>query len=224
MKEVKCKLYKFEELSDEVRKKLVEKNQFDVGYDMMDASNEEYECTLIAFEKLFGCKVHYEVSYCGCNWWVEDFYPIGEFCNEISAKEIKGKYVLRVINSFYDDLFPYKRYWGKFKWDENGKPLTRTRYSKITRNYDGCPLTGVCYDFAILEPIIDYLKKPNWNLSLKKLVEKCLSTFFNEWVKEYEYYCENTDDCIEEQLKERWNKELFFEDGKMFDGTFEEVA
>ena len=224
MKQVTCKLYKFEELSDEVREKLVEKNRFDVGYDMMDGPNDEYECTLIAFEKLFGCKVHYEVSYCGSNWWVEDFYPIGEYCNEISAKEIKGKYVLRVINSFYDDIFPRKLYWGKFKWDENGKPLTRKRYSNITRSYEGCPLTGVCYDFAILKPIFDYLKKPNWDLSLKELVEECLRAFFYEWRKEYEYYCDNTENCIEEELSERWSNEMFFEDGKMFDGIYEVVV
>ena len=224
MKQVTCKLYKFEELSDEVREKLVEKNRFDVGYDMMDGPNDEYECTLIAFEKLFGCKVHYEVSYCGSTWWVEDFYPIGKYCNEISAKEIKGKYVLRVINSFYDDIFPRKLYWGKFKWDENGKSLTRKRYSNITRSYEGCPLTGCCYDFTILQPIFDYLKKPNWDLSLKDLVNECLFAFFNEWRKEYEYYCDNTDNCIEEELSERWSNEMFFEDGKMFDGIYEVVV
>ena len=224
MKEVRCKLYKFEELSDKVKKELIEKNRWEVAYDVMDIQGDEYEFTLKAFENLFGIKVHYEVDYCGCNWSVEDFYPIGEYCNEISAKELKGKYILRVINSFYNDLFPFKRYWGEFKWDENRNSLTKTRYSKILRNYEGCPLTGVIYDITILQPIMDFLKKPNMEISLMDLVRDCLSRFFDQWYKDYEYWCDNTDNCLEEELENLFENDYFFEDGRIFNGIIEDAA
>lgn len=225
MKEVKCKLYRFEELSDKVRHEIVEKKRWDVGYEAMECRNVEYRATLEKFEKLFGIDVSYEVDYCGERHCIKsDFYPIGEYCNEISAKELYGKYVLRVLNQIYDDIFPKKRFWGKFKWDENGKSLTKTRYSKILRNYDGCPLTGVCYDVTILEPIKNFLRKPDVKISLWDLVEECLDKFFEEWYKEYEYCCDN-DEFIEEELRERWfEDDLFFEDGRKFDGIYDDAA
>jgi len=64
MKEVTCKLFRFNELSEEVRKELIEKNRWDLAYDVMDCRGSEYMATLEAFEKLFGINVrNWEVDY-----------------------------------------------------------------------------------------------------------------------------------------------------------------
>jgi len=225
MKEVTCKLFRFNELSEEVRKELIKKNRWDLAYNVMDCRESEYRATLEAFEKLFGINVrNWEVDYCGCRFCLEDFYPIGEYCNEISAKEIKGKYILRILNQHWNELFPFKRFWGKFQWDENGKSLTRKRYSKILRNYDGCPLTGICYDYDILEPIMEWLKNPDMKISFYDLLDNCVGKFFRAWQKEYEYWCDNEDNCLEEEFENRHEDDWFFSDGREFVGIYEDAA
>ncbi len=225
MKKVTCNLFRFNELSEEVRKNLIEENKFELAYDVMECFNSEYEATLKAFEKLFDCEVRkWQVDYCGSNYILSDFYPIGEYCNEISAKEIKGKYLLRVLNGIYDDIFPFKNFWGKFHYDENGKCTVKERRSKVLRNYDGCPLTGVCYDAAILEPIMNFLTKPDMNLSLYDLVDECVSNFFNVWQKEYDFWCENKENCLEEEYENRHEDDWYFSDGRIFDGIIETAA
>jgi len=40
---------------------------------------------------------------------------------------------------------------------------TKKKLSRVfrTNNIENCPLTGVCYDYDFLKPIIDFLKKPD---------------------------------------------------------------
>lgn len=54
--------------------------------------------------------------------------------------------------------------------------------SRVILGYeDNCPLTGMCYDYYLLKPIIDYYD--TWctypeNFSLEDLIEKCYNIFF----------------------------------------------
>ena len=228
MKKVLCKLYHFGELSEDVRKSLIEKERWDLGYGAMEGYSIERIDTLKKFEEIFNVYVYYEVDYC------RDFNRVefndevifsgydSEDYFEILADEVCGKLLLRYLNSKWIDLHYPKKYYGKFKWDENGKSITKKRTSRIKWE-DCCPLTGVCYDEDILKPIRNYLKKPDMTLTLKDLIEECVENFVRQWHEEYEYCCDN-DDFLAEEFERIHEDELFFADGTMFKGTFEEIA
>ena len=77
-------------------------------------------------------------------------------------------------------------------------------YSAITKQ-TSCPLTGYCMDDDILQPIYEFLKKPNNNTNLLDLLESC----FDAWVKagnaDIDY--QNSDEFIIEEIT---NNELLF--------------
>lgn len=229
MKKVLCKLYRFEELSEDVQKSLIEEKRWDLGYGAMDVNSDEREQTLKEFSKVFGITVKYRVDYCEgfCRTEFDDdaiysaYDKDGEYY-EILADEVSGKLLLRYLNSKFLDLHYPKKYWGEFKWDENGKSITKKRCSRILWE-DCCPLTGVCYDEDILEPIRKYLKKPDKTITLKDLIEDCVDKFICSWHQEYEYCCDN-DDFLFEEFENKHSEDLFFEDGKKFEGIYEEVA
>lgn len=228
MKEVKIKLFEFDELSEKVRKSLIEKERWDLGDRAMECYSDERQGTLNAFEEVFGVHLEYQVDY--CEYWcrlkfdddaIFSGYKNGEYF-EILAEEVSGKLLLRYLNSKFLDLHYPKKFWGKFKWDENGKSLTKKRCSRILWE-DCCPLTGVCYDEDILEPIREFLKKPDMNLTLKDLLEKCTDKFILGWYKEWEYCCDN-EEFLEEEFGAVHEDDLFFEDGTRFQGILEDVA
>lgn len=231
MKEVKVKLYKFEELSEEVRKSIVDKERWNVGYKTMDCYASDYEGTLKKFSELMGVKVHYEVDYCGYHFFF-DFQNDHAFGNYwldycISHEECTGKLLRRWLNNnFMPFALDAKKYY-KYDagYDREKHRWNKQRFSKIQReSWDNCPLTGMCYDYEVMQPIVETLAKPiSKSFSLKDLVEKCLGNLFSAWHEEYEYWCD-TDSAIEEQLT-NWNEgNLFYEDGTKFNGIYEEAV
>lgn len=220
MKKVLCKLFKFEELSKEVRQKIVEEKTTEIAYDVMSYYNQDYMGTLEKFSEIMGIKVNYEIDY-GGKWFNVKFtsdYPLmGSYLGkELYAEDICGKYLRRWMNNNFSWVKPMKRFY------KNGKK----RVSRILEeSLDSCPMTGMCYDCFITEVIKEKLSKPiPNNYSLEDIVFDALENFFSEWQKEYEYWCDNANDCIEEELRQRWEEKLFFADGTMFNGTFEEIA
>ena len=180
MKQVTLNLYKFEELSDEVRAKIVEQKRIDLGYSIMDCSNSEYQATLAKFENIIGIKVNYEVDYCGQQFsfsWNEMPY---EGYVDFTADEVKGKLLLRFLNKIYYQVRG-RKYYGKLIPHEvdSDHPAGLEhvkRYSRIMWEEDNCPLTGMCYDCYILHPIMEWHKKPDWKISLEDLICECLHT------------------------------------------------
>ena len=80
----------------------------------------------------------------------------------------------------------------------------------ITNNLENCPFTGVCYDFDFLEPIIDFLKKPNKNTTAQDLCDSMPS--LNDIAqRDYDYY--TSDECILETFQA--NGYEFDENGKI---------
>lgn len=229
MKEVKIKLFEFNELSEEVRKSLIEKERWDLGGREMEFNSSDRRNTLTEFEKTFGVKLRYEVDYCGswCNLKFDDdaifsgYKDDGEYF-EILAEEVSGKLLLRYLNSKFLDLHYPKKFWGKWKFDESGTSITKKRCSRIFWE-DCCPLTGVCYDEDILAPIRDFLKKPDMSLTLKDLLEKCTDEFIHYWRKEWEYCCDN-EAFLAERFEDVHAGDFFYEDGTKFNGIYEEVA
>lgn len=108
--------------------------------------------------------------------------------NRYSSDLFKPKYIKTLDREFYSKAFICK-----VKTRQNGDKYTQI-YSKNKISTD-CPLTGVCYDNNILQPVYDFLKKPT-NDTLKDLfrdiesaIEKCYSDmdtwlYSEEFIKE----------------------------------------
>lgn len=80
-----------------------------------------------------------------------------------------------IHNNWYDDIFKPKIYY------KNGK----RRCSKITRVAD-CPLTGYYMDMETLNPIIDFLQKPDGR-NLRQLLNDCFKSFHKACEDDYDY-------------------------------------
>jgi len=224
-------LYSFDELSEEVRKSLVEAQSFELGYDVMECYASDYEGTLKKFEELMGIKVNYSVDYCAYSFsfkFTTESYLMGDWNGETFYEdEICGKLLRRWLNrEFLPYALPAKHFVNyDAGYNREKRHWNKQRWSKIQReSFDNCPLTGMCYDYDVLEPIIKRLSKPiPKNFSLKDMVNESLDALFSAWHKEYEYWCDNEDNCLEEEFRRRHEDELFFADGIIFNGTFDEA-
>ena len=224
MKEVKTKLYSFDELKEDIQDIIIAEQQY--HRDFAEDYYAEYEETLGAFEELMGINVtNWSVNSCCYNYRVE--YAISAYSDgyyhDVDGEEITGKYLWRyIMNNVWNDMFPRKKFYSSNAgYNREKKRWNKQRYSKVIREqWDNCVLTGVCYDYDILKPIADYLSKPiNDNYTLEDLVHDCLDNFFSAWQHEIEY-C-NSYDGVKKWLLEFDDSE-YFENGKVFNGVYEE--
>ena len=225
MIETKLQLYKYDELSKEVRQQIINDKCFEIGYSVMDGYAQDYKSTLDKFEELMGISVRsYNVDYCGYNFDFEfdSDELLGSWLGkEFGADDICGKYLRRYLNEFMYKALPQKRYI-KYEagYNEELNRWNKQRISRIsTKSWKDCPLTGMCYDYDILKPIVDCLSKPIPDTySLTDLVQDTLDNFFSAWKREYEYWCDNKDNCLDEELSNRYCDNYFYEDGTMYNG------
>lgn len=148
--------------------------------------------------------------------------------NDIYAEELCGKLLFRYINN---NIMPYitqGRYYSSSGKYINEKYTYKYRRSRIIKSVgDDCPLTGMCYDFYLLEPIIKYYK--TWcsypdNFSLTDLIEQCYGSFFKCWHEEYEYWA-NDENAIREELhNNQYEGRLYYMDGRVYSGPLNDVA
>lgn len=221
----KVKLYEFSELPEQIRKQMIDEKRWDIGYGAMEVNLRDRKDTLHEFERIFGIKVDFQVDY--CTYWSRVKYNNYAYegwndCAwyQIDYDEVEGSLLLRFLNSKFDSLNERKTYWGHGKYDENGKYLgCKKRKSRIQWDSD-YPLTGVCYDKDILQPIRDFLKKPHKNWTLKDLIEDCVDSFLSSWHKDYEYCCDN-EDFLEEEMENLYEGDLFYANGVKFEGVYE---
>ena len=225
MKEVKIKLYTFDELEEKIQDIIIEQNQY--KHDFAEDYYSDWEATLKAFEKLTCVKVkNWSVDSCSYDYRFEftmlTYIPDG-FLHEVDGEKIKGKLLWRwIMNNVWDNIFPRKEYY-KFEsgYNREKKRCPKQRMSHIFReNWDNCVLTGVCYDYDILKPIADYLSNPyKEDYTLYDLVTDCLDNFFTAWKNEIEY-C-NSYKGIKEWMLE-CDTDEYYANGKVFDGVLEE--
>lgn len=219
MREVKCKLYKFEELSEEAQKKVIDRERDDIQRLHIDAWESEYRDSLKEFCELFGIDVrHWEVDSCSYDYrfrFKNDVY-------ERDAEDVTGKYLARFMRDIHKYVFKGKYLSSKGHLGEDGKWVYgKSKNSKILLvDYD-CPLTGYCGDNFILHPVWEWFKKPDYNKSLYDLVDDCLDSFFKEWRDDME--SGGTDEYVREELLTD-EDEIYCEDGTLFRGICEPDA
>ena len=225
MKEVSMKLYTFSELSEEVRKSIVDRERFEVMYSAMECYSSDWENSLKKFEDLTDTTLRgWEVGYCACHTGRVSFNhdgPIlGDYENGLYAHEIKGRHLFRYLNN---NILPYimskKTYWGKFHYGENGRCTgAKKRTSRIVVSEDVCTLTGYCGDYSLIKTILDYCRE--WpkhpETTLEDLYAECYAKFMSDWRDDYQGCA--SDEFVEEELENSSMYEdcLYFDDGTKF--------
>jgi len=230
MIEKTIKLYRWQELSKEVRNDIIDRNNFDFGYEIMEDYGRDYEQSLKSFCDAMGIDVDYSVDYCAYHFrfvFKDDDYLLGDFeHNGMYAEDVCGKYLRRYLNKYViDKIFPYKEYLGRY--DREKRCYVHRKVSNIIREkLHDCPLSGCSYDITLLSPIVDCLSNViKDDYSLNDLINECLDKFFEEWHKDYEYWCDNEDDCLDEWLTNcRYCDKYFYEDGTEYHGSIEEIG
>ena len=225
MKELTIKVYSFDELSKEVQDKIIERERWDVMDNAMECSRMEFDDTLKEFERITDSRVTcYDVGYCG--------YNFGRVCSDKLAfegfdlEDLSGKLLFRYISN---EIMPYlirgKYYSTCGKYDKNGKYTYKSRRSKVLMEcFEGCPLSGVCYDCDVLEPLFDYYR--NWarpeyrSLTFRDVMERCYDRLFNTLYMEYEYRA--SDESVREELSVR--EDYYYEDGTKCEGYIYSAA
>lgn len=219
MKEITVKVYKFNELDERAKEKVVERWQS--RCDFADPYSSEYEATLKKFERIMGIEIrNWSVDSCRYDYRVVfdlvTLIPNGDY-REVDGDEIHGKYLWRyIMNNVWYNMFPSKKFYDvNAGYDREKKRWNKQRFSWVIReDWKDCVLTGMCYDYDILKPIADYLSKPyNDNYTLRDLVEDCLDNFFTAWRNEIEY--DNSYEGVSEWIENCCDDE-YLEDGSVF--------
>ncbi len=181
-------LYKLEELSEAAKENALHQLRDDEDFFATDNRN-----TLDAFEKIFPITVK--------DWEYGYHNHIGfTFDAEEEISELSGiRLMAYIYNNYFSDLWRGKWYY------KNGKE----RRSKVIFD-NSLPLTGYFTDDAILEPIFNFLKKPD-GTTFYDLLYDCLQSWIYACNKDAEY--QRSEEALLEMAEA--NDYLFDEHGRI---------
>jgi len=133
----------------------------------------------------------------------------------------EARETLRMFISLFDDIFNVE--WGynptsghaRANWDDdNIEALKGVRLWKYInsqymhrKNTDGalyiegypnCPLTGICFDYTILEPIAEFMEHPDTSFTFDDLIQRCLDAWIAECVGDWAH--QSSEDYIREEI------------------------
>lgn len=206
---VRTKVYKFSELSEQAKENAIEQFR-NHNYD-----NQHYYDEIIASVKavvdLFGLKT-------GNRQWSDLRHShIDDTILQLSGVRLY-KYL---VNNYYSYLFTPKYIksidrpvkWKQFicKVNKGMKGEYTILYSK-QKTDNCCVLTGICYDNDILQPVYDFLARPDKSTTFEDLInaiEGAISQTFDnteEWL--------NSDGFIKDEIEA--NDYEFTQDGRQF--------
>lgn len=199
MQEIKVNVYSLNELDEWARNKA--HNDYLEGL-YIDAS--EFRDTIEAFENVFPIK------------------RVGDFFNpsyEDNVGEFMGARLMAYIwNNYKSALFK-----GKYYQVKNNEKVTHRRvkakqcrngwfnayYSAITLE-NSCPLTGMCYDNTMLQPVYDALEG-KFNGTFDDMLRACYTEIDAAWEQECDY--RQSYAAFEEDSEGK----LFFKDGRVYE-------
>lgn len=234
MKTINLTVFSFDELSENVQKKIIERERWNVMEQCMDDYDIDYKKSMEAFEDLTDTNVYgWEVGYERYDFSYEFKYkdPIYEhpidYHRDIFPENLCGKLLFRYINN---NIMPYiikGKYFSTSGKYIDGKYKYRHKYSRVMFDYgDNCPLTGMCYDYYLLKPIIDYYNV--WctypeGFSLEDLMRQCYDNFFKSWHEEYEHWADDEDAIREELHHNQYEGQLYYENGEAHAGPLNKI-
>ena len=190
MREIKQKIYTFNELSEDAKEKArldwLEDAYFHYGDNLIESLKKfenEFPIQINYWEyDEWSCRVSYEI--------LLDDYDDYEFDEDENKEDIielyKGEELKKYLMEYYE----------KFTEDTSE---------------ECCPLTGCCSDYAVLDPIYEFIKNPT-DIDFRELLESCIENFEEVVVKEYE--CFNSEEFFKEACYGCGFE--FYEDGTMY--------
>jgi hypothetical protein len=231
VKTVNITLYTFDDLADDVQKEIIESERWNIMESCMDAYGTDYRASLKEFEEIFNvtCRdwsVDYSAFFYRFRIEKEEAF---EWCRTdnseydyIKLSSLKGKLLMRYLQN---KILPYitkGKYYGKLKGVyPNAKHIKR--YSKVLQECS-CPMTGTIYDHFLLDPILEYLEKPDASTTYRHLIDLCLNKFFDTWHKEYEYWTDDENAIREELHNNQYEDRLYYKDGTVSNIPVSECA
>lgn len=234
MRSINVNVFTFDELSDEVRAKMVEDNRYEFQGDAMYMDWEDmWSPTIEKFEELFNVKlgingagrwhrnVTFNEEYFFDNGEIGDFPDFnGQY--SIRMDELSGEKLRNYIDTIFSECMKSKTFFGK--------NYEKRRKSRIFKEWEDCPLTGCCSDISILEPIAEYLNHKKGDYGWKKsdgtininwkrytfqdLMEACAESIIKDIKSSSDYYL--SDKYILEELYNRHDGDEFLADGSVF--------
>jgi hypothetical protein len=189
MKTIEINLYSFDELGEKAKEKAI--NNFRNTHDNYHIFSEIIDtCKKVA--ALFGLKFGREYATLLTGHIDDDILNL--------SGERLYKYI---VNNYWYDLFTpkYKKHInrelkGKQFIFKSGKDYKGEKYTFIySRNFfdNDCVLTGVCWDYDILKPVYDFLKKPEKDTNFQNLIDEigwAIQKTFNDcedWLNSREF-------------------------------------
>lgn len=133
---------------------------------------DEAKQTMREFAELFGVRItSYELGY-GRGTHIR--FSTGSMLEE-GAAELSGVRAFKWINNNIDEKF----------WNEGAKN-------------GSCPLTGVCFDCNVLDPLVDFMKQPS-DKTIEELIQDCFDSLEDAVSEDvlYHYGDEATKEHIE---------------------------
>lgn len=175
MREIRIKLYTFEELSSSAKNRAWEEwANTPEEFSMSD----EYRATLEAFEKAFDVKVY--------RWYVDENTFNYSFAHNREPAEGDHLRFAKWVWNNYAEAIQRGKYYGKMIYQEGKRPRHVSRYSKATIEYT-CNLTGFVGDMAITDPVWKCIHYKEVFFTYDQLIDACLESFFTEWRDQMEY-------------------------------------
>ncbi len=184
------KIYKINELPLEAQEK-AHKKYLGEGFEYFCI--EEASDSLKAFAGVFPIKVkNYELSPHS-----HSFVDFAMTCDDEIA-ELSGQRLATYIwNNYRRNIFK-----GKYYYMTNGRVGgigfgAKFRRSKIQFE-SSCPLTGYCLDDDLLDPIIEFMRRPR-AINFQELIDECLDAWVKATVADmesqesFEYFIEHAD-------------------------------
>jgi len=214
METVEIKLYKFSELSEEVKEKAINQyreNEYKHTPWFIDEVNQCFE----KFADIFSIEwrnIDYEEPY------RNDYH----LTFDDNILNLTGQRLATYIwNNYKSDLFKHK-YLKSFDDHKNHKRVKNYTAKRTGNKYcsyysaiqldNSCVLTGMCYDHNILDPIYEFLNKPNDRIDFETLLNDCINSLCHAVSSEIEY--QYSDEAITETIEA--NDYDFTEDGEMY--------
>lgn len=206
-------VFEYKELSDKAKERAYT-NWLQERYYPFRSDNEK---TLRMFERIFPIAIK-DWGYDSQNGNIDFEFDETEIIENLSGFRL-SKYIW---NNYKEHIFKGKYYGRLSPFDKNGNKIEISkehpigqrhikRYSKVL--FDTCGvLTGYCLDDDILEPIYNFLNKPNNGINFYDLMQQCL----NSWVGSCVMDCE-ANESEETFINEIENNDnMFLENGDLF--------
>ena len=191
MRTIRTKVYQFSELSESAKENAIE------NYRNSERYNQHYFDEVIESVKEVCDLLNLKTG--------REYTDIRTSHIDDNILELQGIRLYKyILNNYSNVLFQKKTY--HFCRMEDGTKrfncvgLNGGKYvSNCQTEIASCPLTGVCYDMDILQPVYDFLKRPDLSTTFEDLMQEIESaiskTFDNteEWL--------NSDEFIKDEIE-----------------------